>query len=117
MRPPEGPCAICGTFLCPTWDHIVPRSKGGSDDPSNLRVLCGWCNSTRNNQDWSDDRVYERRLSNYLDKHRWSLLGRLQFLPRYLRNPRLPEYPNGPSERTRRALLALPLFGGCDAIL
>jgi hypothetical protein len=31
----------------PTLDHIVPRSHGGSDDPSNLRLAHLWCNSVR----------------------------------------------------------------------
>src|SRR5699024_5326089 len=31
----------------PTLDHIVPRSKGGSNDPSNLRLAHAWCNSVR----------------------------------------------------------------------
>jgi len=26
-------------------DHIVPRSRGGSDDPSNLRGLCAGCHA------------------------------------------------------------------------
>lgn len=31
-----------------TVDHIVPQSKGGTDHPKNLQLLCGACNSTKN---------------------------------------------------------------------
>lgn len=31
----------------PSLDHIVPRSRGGSDDLENLRVAHLWCNSVR----------------------------------------------------------------------
>ena len=54
--------ANCG-YICPGWnrpahkahpqfnkltiDHIRPRSRGGTDDPSNLQVLCRKCNSSK----------------------------------------------------------------------
>lgn len=43
-------CVSCEATEDLTIDHIVPRSKGGTDDPSNLRVLCGYCNSQRCNR-------------------------------------------------------------------
>lgn len=33
----------------PTLDHIAPRSLGGADDPSNLRLVHRWCNTVRSN--------------------------------------------------------------------
>ena len=30
-----------------TIDHIHPRSKGGTDAPENLQLLCGACNSMK----------------------------------------------------------------------
>jgi 5-methylcytosine-specific restriction endonuclease McrA len=33
-----------------TIDHIIPRSKGGSDDLSNLRLACWECNRRRGNR-------------------------------------------------------------------
>ena len=35
----------------PTLDHIVPRSKGGTHETSNLRTAHRWCNSVRRDQD------------------------------------------------------------------
>ena len=46
----EGLCNGCKT-LFPyrnlTIDHIVPKSKGGTDHIDNLQLLCGACNSTK----------------------------------------------------------------------
>ena len=46
----EGLCAGCRhgfPFRNFTIDHVVPRSKGGSDHLDNLQLLCGACNSMK----------------------------------------------------------------------
>ena len=48
----EGYCNGCKghfPFRNMTIDHIVPRSKGGTDHEENLQLLCGACNSTKGN--------------------------------------------------------------------
>lgn len=45
---------IAGVYL--SIDHIKPKSKGGTDDPMNLRVLCTTCNSAKGTKDhWPSD--------------------------------------------------------------
>ena len=49
----EGKCNGCEVlfpFRNMTIDHIRPRSRGGSDAPDNLQLLCGACNSTKGNR-------------------------------------------------------------------
>lgn len=55
-------CHLCGApvdaashyndVLAPTLDHLVPRSRGGSDEPSNLLTAHRACNSSRGNRDF-----------------------------------------------------------------
>jgi 5-methylcytosine-specific restriction endonuclease McrA len=44
---PMGPCVVCGTMEDLTFDHIVPLAKGGTNELSNLQVLCRACNSKK----------------------------------------------------------------------
>ena len=39
-----GHCLACGTTENLTVDHVIPLSKGGSNDISNWQVLCFTCN-------------------------------------------------------------------------
>jgi 5-methylcytosine-specific restriction endonuclease McrA len=44
-------CAYCGETNVPLEiEHIVPRSRGGSDRVSNLTLACNRCNQLKNNQ-------------------------------------------------------------------
>jgi 5-methylcytosine-specific restriction endonuclease McrA len=47
----KGRCACCKNRHKLTVDHIVPLSKGGSNWPSNLQMLCGSCNSAKKDKD------------------------------------------------------------------
>ena len=40
-------CRIKFPFRNMTIDHIQPQSRGGSDSPDNLQLLCYTCNSTK----------------------------------------------------------------------
>ena len=50
----EGKCAGCGhhfPFQNFTVDHIVAKSKGGTDHIENLQLLCNHCNSVKGTMD------------------------------------------------------------------
>jgi 5-methylcytosine-specific restriction endonuclease McrA len=40
-------CAQCGGVGPFDVDHVVPRSRGGTDVPSNLRALCRPCHASK----------------------------------------------------------------------
>jgi len=66
-------CELCGAHegqAALHVDHIVPRSRGGSDDCSNFQALCITCNTNKRDRDNTDFRgvleTYEMRAKNCL---------------------------------------------------
>ena len=46
----EGRCAGCDTefpFRAFDIDHVIPQSRGGTDHPDNLQLLCSHCNRVK----------------------------------------------------------------------
>lgn len=46
----ENRCLYCGAAGPLTLDHVVPRSLGGSNGPSNFVTACARCNNRRGNR-------------------------------------------------------------------
>lgn len=46
-RYPPGPCHYCGSRTQITRDHIVPRSRGGTNFAWNLVAACYRCNQRK----------------------------------------------------------------------
>ena len=40
----RGRCLACGSEELIQYDHVVPSSMGGGNEPENLRLLCAGCN-------------------------------------------------------------------------
>jgi len=44
-----GTCQCCGSYKYLEYDHISPYSCGGSNDVSNIQLLCRKCNRSKSN--------------------------------------------------------------------
>ena len=70
MRQQRNRCVYCGHRYSAHYldiDHMDPVAYGGSNDPSNLQVLCGPCNRRKGDQ---TDREFRRRYSGLVPSRR-----------------------------------------------
>lgn len=51
IRRNEPVCRMCKIRAATEVDHITPRSKGGTDDESNLQPLCHSCHEEKTRRD------------------------------------------------------------------
>lgn len=59
-------CEYCGKDLNPinsTLDHVVPKTKGGSNCLSNIKICCKSCNSAKHNRSIEEFRYTMRMKS------------------------------------------------------
>ncbi|MDE0240624.1 MAG: DNA methyltransferase, partial [bacterium] len=59
----EGVCAGCDThfpFRVMDVDHMLPRSRGGTDAPDNLQLLCSGCNRSKGNKTMAEWRAAQQ---------------------------------------------------------
>ena len=42
-----GVCRHCGSTAKLQYDHVIPRSRGGSGNAGNVELLCGGCNNKK----------------------------------------------------------------------
>ena len=52
---------MCGHQTLMTMDHILPKSKGGNNNPDNLQMLCEKCNRSKKNSMISNADILRRR--------------------------------------------------------
>jgi len=63
-------CQVCGADQNLTVDHLIPISKGGTDDLDNLLTMCGRCNFSKG-----------AKISGFFDTHRKPLTLPFLFSP------------------------------------
>jgi RNA-directed DNA polymerase len=73
LKRQEGRCARCGLLFtdrdrdCIEVDHVIPRSRGGAHDPTNMQALHGHCHDEKTAEDRSQSK---RQQSGIVDKNR-----------------------------------------------
>ena len=98
-------CVYCGfdgrdfdSWLQLTIEHVMPRSCGGKDEPSNRVVACRWCNSTTGKMRFSSELTREEILASKRDyiaksrRHAHELWMR-EVAPKHLDRPLSPLDP------------------------
>lgn len=80
-------CAYCGKKDVPLEvEHIVPRSRGGSDRVSNLTIACNKCNQKKGNktaEEFGYPKIQEKankplKATAFMNNVRWKLINQLK---------------------------------------
>jgi 5-methylcytosine-specific restriction endonuclease McrA len=96
-------CAYCGTADTPLEiEHVVPRSRGGSDRISNLTLACHDCNQAKGNESLEAFFSQDKGLNRRLKQNKLSAETRYQ---RVFRKKRRPLRDASAVNATRWALL------------
>ncbi|HAA46391.1 MAG: HNH endonuclease domain protein [Halomonas sp. 54_146] len=81
-------CAYCGTGDTPLEvEHVVPRSRGGSNRVSNLVIACHDCNSAKSSQPLTDFFATDKGLRKRLKVNGHTADTRLDRVQRQLKQP------------------------------
>ncbi|HBP78025.1 MAG TPA: HNH endonuclease, partial [Halomonas sp.] len=81
-------CAYCGTADTPLEiEHVVPRSRGGSNRVSNLTLSCHPCNAEKDSQTLTDFFATNKGLKKRLKANGLSADAQLERVQRQLKQP------------------------------
>ena len=104
-------CQECGFYKHLEVHHIVPKSKGGTDDPENLVTLCQRCHSKKHGFAHRENKRRRHTRRNHRKKQkRWYNNHRKQCkTPEFAIGPAENKHPmksdNSPEAQTRRRRL------------
>ena len=76
-------CQYCGCGGEMTFDHVIPRSKGGRTTWENVVASCGRCNLTKSNKTLREARMHLRQQPFRPTAEKLNNIGR-RFPPNYL---------------------------------
>lgn len=95
-------CGSCGKSVKDEdieFDHIIPWSKGGPSEESNIRLLCGSCNRKRGNSfesemlvSSSSDHLAEPEDESVIEFLKFAIEFGQEFKNEYGRNPKAQDY-------------------------
>lgn len=100
-------CRECNYFKHLEVHHIIPKSKGGTDDPDNLITLCGRCHAKKHGFAWRENKRNRHTRRNRQKKFNRYLRNRKEFMTDITITPASIEdmYPQESNLARRQALL------------